>query len=101
MARRMPFRIENAALEKLTVLTLSGRIDAEAISELRRLCELQTGYSEIVLDLKAVSVVSRAAVLFFVSCEEDGVKLENCARYIREWMEREKIQNCKEGETNA
>jgi hypothetical protein len=27
---------------------------------------------------------------FFVRCEADGVKLENCASYIREWMEREK-----------
>ena len=23
-------------------------------------------------------------------CEADGVKLENCAPYIREWIEREK-----------
>jgi hypothetical protein len=27
---------------------------------------------------------------FFVRCEDDGVKLENCTPYIREWMEREK-----------
>jgi len=27
---------------------------------------------------------------FLVRCEADGVKLENCASYIREWMEREK-----------
>jgi hypothetical protein len=27
---------------------------------------------------------------FFVRCEVDGVQLENCASYIREWMEREK-----------
>jgi hypothetical protein len=25
-----------------------------------------------------------------VCCEADGVKLENCTPYIREWMEREK-----------
>jgi len=27
---------------------------------------------------------------FFMSCEADGVKMENCAPYIRESMEREK-----------
>jgi hypothetical protein len=29
-------------------------------------------------------------MLYFVRCEADGVKLENCASYIRESMEREK-----------
>jgi hypothetical protein len=24
-----------------------------------------------------------------MGCEADGVKLENCASYVREWMERE------------
>jgi hypothetical protein len=27
---------------------------------------------------------------FLARCEADGVKLENCAPYIREWLEREK-----------
>jgi hypothetical protein len=27
---------------------------------------------------------------FFISCEADGVQLEHCTPYIREWMEREK-----------
>jgi predicted metal-binding protein len=43
-----------------------------------------------VLDLKDVSVVDRDVMHFFARCEADGVKLENCAPYIREWMEREK-----------
>jgi len=60
------------------------------MAELRRLFGLQTDYRDIVLDLKDVSVVDRAAMLFLARCEADGVKLENCARYIREWMEREK-----------
>jgi len=40
--------------------------------------------------LKDVGVVDRDVVCFFVRCEADGVKLENCPLYIREWMEREK-----------
>lgn len=57
---------------------------------MRRLFEFQAGYHDIVLDLKEVGVVDREVMRFFMSCEADGVKLENCTPYIREWMEREK-----------
>jgi anti-anti-sigma regulatory factor len=86
----MTFRIETAARERFTVFALSGRIEAQAIAELRRLFELQTNYRHIVLDLKDVGVVGRDVMRFFVRCEADGVKLKNCTPYIREWMEREK-----------
>jgi hypothetical protein len=72
------------------VFILSGRIEKAAIAELRRLFGLQTGYRNIVIDLKDVGVVDREVMSFFMSCEADGVRLENCAPYIREWMEREK-----------
>jgi hypothetical protein len=85
----MTFRIETSARGKFTVLTLSGRIEKQAIAELRRLFELQTDCRSIVLDLKDVSVVDRDVMCFLVRCEADGVKLENCTPYIREWMERE------------
>ena len=86
----MTFRIETEARGRVTVLVLSGRIEKTAIAELRRLFELQMDYREIVLDLNDVGVVDREVMRFFLSCEADGVKLENCAPYIREWMEREK-----------
>jgi predicted metal-binding protein len=72
------------------VFILSGRIEKAAIAELRRLFGLQTDYRNIVIDLKDVGVVDREVMNFFMSCEADGVRLENCAPYIREWMEREK-----------
>jgi hypothetical protein len=86
----MTFRIETEARGKCTVFILSGRIEGPAVAELRRLFELQTEYRDIVLDLKDVGVVGREVMRFLLSCEVDGVKLENCAPYIREWMEREK-----------
>jgi len=86
----MAFRIETAARGRFTVFTLSGRIDTPAIAELRRLFELQTNYCDIVVDLKDVSLVGRDVMVFLARCEVDGAKLENCAPYIREWMEREK-----------
>jgi len=57
---------------------------------LTRLFELQTNYRRIVLGLKDVGVVGRDVIRFFARCEADGMKLENCTPYIREWMEREK-----------
>jgi len=86
----MAFRIETVARGRFTVFVLSGRIEKQAIAELRRLFELQTDYRDIVLDLKSVSLVDRDVIGFLTSCEADGVKLENCASYIREWIEREK-----------
>jgi anti-anti-sigma regulatory factor len=86
----MTFRIETTARGTVRLFILSGRLDTQAIAELRRLFELQTDRHDIVLDLKNVGVVDRDVMRFFIRCEADGVKLENCASYIREWMEREK-----------
>jgi len=72
------------------VFTLSGRFETPAIAELRRLFELQTDCRDIILDLKDVRLVGRDVMVFLARCEADGVKLENCTPYIREWMEREK-----------
>jgi len=86
----MPFRIETSARGRFTVFILSGRIEKEAIAELERLFEIQRDCRDIVLDLKYVGVIDRDVMRFFVRCEADGVKLENCAPYIREWMQGEK-----------
>jgi hypothetical protein len=86
----MTFRIESTARGRFTVFALSGRIEKQAIAELTRLLELQTFNRDIVLDLKDVTVVDREVMHFFARCEADGMKLENCAPYLREWIEREK-----------
>jgi len=86
----MTFRIETAARGGVTVLILSGRIQTQAIAELKRLLEGQPDVRDTVIDLKDVGVIDREGVRFLMSCEAKGVKLENCASYIREWMEREK-----------
>ena len=86
----MTFRIETETRGRFAVFILSGRIEKAAIAELRRLFEVQMDYRSIVLDLKDVSWVDRDVIGFLVRCEADGVKLENCPAYIREWMERDK-----------
>ena len=86
----MTFRIETEARGTRTVFILSGRVETPAIAEMRRLLELETHHRGVVLDLQEVSLIDRAVVRFLADCEADGVKLENCPPYIREWMEREK-----------
>jgi hypothetical protein len=72
------------------VFLLSGRVETQAIAELRRLFELQTDYRDIIVDLKDVNLVDREVMRFLARCEADGVSLENCPPYIREWIRREK-----------
>ena len=72
------------------VFTLSGRIEAEDVKELRELLALETGGHQLVLDLRDVTLVNQDAVEFLAGCEADSIKLENCPAYIREWIERVK-----------
>jgi len=72
------------------VLTLSGRIEAEDVKELRQLLALEIAGKHLSLDLRDVTLVNEGAVNFLAGCEADSVKLENCPAYIREWIERTK-----------
>jgi anti-anti-sigma regulatory factor len=71
------------------ILTLSGRIEAENIDELRKLLELEGAGSHIALDLKDVTLVDRDAIKYLADCEADSINLENCPAYVREWIRRE------------
>jgi predicted metal-binding protein len=61
---------------------------AKEVAELKALFDAD--YRTIVLDLRDVRLADRDAVRFLRDCEADGMKLENCPAYVREWMEREK-----------
>jgi predicted metal-binding protein len=84
----MTLRIERSMRQGITVFTLSGHIMAEEVAELKAL--FVTDSRSIVLDLRDVRLADRDAVKFLRDCEADGMKLENCPAYVREWMEREK-----------
>jgi hypothetical protein len=86
----MAFRIETAARGRLSIFILSGHIETQAMAELKRLFEFHTDCRDIVVDLRDVSMVDREVMRFFMRCESEGVTLENCTPYIREWMTREK-----------
>ena len=71
------------------IFTLSGRIEADDIDELRRLLELEAAGSRIAMDLKDVTLVDRDAIKFLADCEADSIKLENCPPYVRKWIGQE------------
>jgi anti-anti-sigma regulatory factor len=84
----MTLRIERSVRQGILVFTLSGRMKAEEVAELKAL--FHANYRTIVLDLRDVRLADRDAVRFLRGCEADGMNLENCPEYIREWMDREK-----------
>jgi hypothetical protein len=82
--------IEKSAQEEFVVFALSGRIEAELTMELQKLIDLEAESRCIVLDLKQIQLVDQDTVRFLARCEADGIKLENCPAYIREWILRER-----------
>ena len=70
------------------MFALSGRMEAQHVAELKKLFDRD--YENIVLDLRDLRLADRGAVRFLRACESDGMKLEKCPAYVREWMDREK-----------
>ena len=70
------------------MFTLSGRMEAEQAAELKELFDCD--YRNIILDLLELRLADRDAVRFLRGCEADGIKLENCPTYVRDWMDSEK-----------
>jgi predicted metal-binding protein len=70
------------------VLTLSGRMEAAHVPELKELFDRD--HRDVILDLRDLRLADRDAVKFLRGCEAGGMKLENCPAYVREWMDREK-----------
>jgi predicted metal-binding protein len=83
----MTLRIERSVRQGITVFTISGRMTAVEVAELKALFDAD--YRTIVLDLQDVRLADRDAVKFLRDCEANGMKLENCPEYVREWIERE------------
>ena len=64
-------------------------MEAEQVTELKELFDRD--YRDIILDLSELRLADRDAVRFLKGCEADGMKLENCPAYLREWMDREGV----------
>ena len=71
------------------VFTVSGRLEADNVSELSALLAADPGGRPCILDLKDVVLVDGDVVRFLCACVNDSIVLRNCPSYIRAWMARE------------
>ena len=69
---------------------LSGQIEEEDITELEAVIRSEAKGRRIALDLKNLTLVGRDAIAFLDRCEVNGITLENCPAYIREWIKGER-----------
>jgi hypothetical protein len=80
-------KIQRFASEESVTFLLSGRIETEYVTHLKSLLTAES--KPIVFDLKEVNLVSREVVRFLRRCKNDGVTIQNCPSYIREWIARQ------------
>lgn len=73
-----------------TVFKVTGRMDVENVKELKEVFQAEAKGRRVVLDLRDLVLVDRAAVKFLERCETDSIELRNCPAYIREWITRER-----------
>jgi hypothetical protein len=70
------------------VFTVSGRLEADSVSELAAVLAAEPAGRALVLDLKDLVLVDRDTVRFLRACAGDRIALQNCPPYIRAWMAR-------------
>ena len=69
-------------------LRVSGRLAGNNVDTLRTLLEQEN--KVLTLDLKDVRLVDADAVKLLAIHESNGVRIDNCPLYIREWIKRER-----------
>ena len=85
----MTCKIHREAIgEGRVVLRVSGRLAGDNVDMLRTL--LQQENNVLTLDLKDVRLVDGEAVKLLAIHESNGVRIDNCPLYIREWIRRER-----------
>lgn len=80
----MVLRIERDERPGSVVFLLSGRIELQHVAELQ--AQFAAQCRRISIDLKEVRLVDRAVIDTLAGWQEDGIKLENCPAYVREWI---------------
>jgi hypothetical protein len=81
-------KIQRMERDNSVVLEICGRLEAGHGAELKKL--VQNERCPVVLDLRDVRLIDRAAVEFLAMWETAGVTLRNCPGYVREWISRER-----------
>lgn len=86
----MTLRIDISDEQERVVFRLTGRIQADQVSELQAILRSELPDHHLIVDLKDVKLVDRDAVRFLAQIEAQGAKLRNCAAFIRQWIRRER-----------
>ncbi len=80
------WKVKRVEDEDRVVLSLSGRLEGEQLSDLQKVFALAAEQQDLVLDLKDLKLVDQDAVRFLADWETGGASLRNCPAYIREWI---------------
>jgi hypothetical protein len=81
-------KIQRTTDGTITVLTVSGRLDAENIDELRLSLDILPEGNAVALDLADLLLADREAIRFLGDREASGqIALRHCPAYIRTWLE--------------
>jgi hypothetical protein len=83
----MTLRIVADIREDGTTIRLIGRMQAEHVEHVR--AEIAASRDPAALDLDELTLADVDAVRFLVTAERQGIVLQHCAPFIREWMSRE------------
>ena len=83
-------KIVRSVKNESVIVTVIGRIEEEGLAELQRVMEAEGTNNHPMLDLKDVTLVDQAAIRFLARCENEGIALENCPPYIRDWITAER-----------
>jgi STAS domain len=82
---QVTYRIHQSVERGANVFGLSGVLDAEHVARLEELLAT-AAIGRIVLDLKEITLVDRAAVQFLARLELAGAEIVNCPEYVRSWI---------------
>ncbi len=77
------WRVKRIETGNQIVLSLSGRLDREQLSELKDALASQAPVHHLILDLRDVRFVDQDAANFLADCEPAGARLWSCPVYIR------------------
>jgi hypothetical protein len=83
----MTLRIVADIREDGTTIRLIGRMQAAHVEHVR--AEIAASRDPAALDLDELTLADVDAIRFLVTAERQGIVLQHCAPFIREWMNRE------------
>jgi len=92
LERPVFYRIHRSVSPDATVFAVSGDMDSEHAAQLEELLAQEPDV-RILLDLRDVTLVDRAAVRFLAGAECARIRIVNCPEYVRSWIAGERDGN--------